>query len=90
MSKTKGTKTVQTRLTKGEYETFKRLAEREGLSIKDALREAAEDFIEGRTRVDPDDPMFTFHERTKETFPDDAEATDAAEMDDDLYGDDPR
>jgi len=49
---------VQTELDDDEYERFRRIADREGLSLKEALRRAATEFASSRERHDPDDPFF--------------------------------
>lgn len=75
-------KVVQTRIPRAEYERFRRLAEEEGISIKEALRRAAEEYVERKERVDADDPFFSFHDRVDAEV---TEQTDASEIDDDLY-----
>lgn len=57
------------------------LPEEEGVSIKEALRRAAREYVDERARPDPDDPFFSYHEEGVEA----TETTDAREMDDDLY-----
>jgi hypothetical protein len=52
------TKVVQTELTEQEYERLARVADREDLSLKEALQEAAREFVDRRDRHDPDDPFF--------------------------------
>ncbi|MFW6437022.1 MAG: hypothetical protein ACOCYZ_05260 [Halococcoides sp.] len=49
---------VQTRLPENEYEQLRRVAEQEGLSLKDALRQAALEFTERQGKHDPSDPFF--------------------------------
>jgi hypothetical protein len=75
-------KVVQTELSEEEYRRFRAFAEKEGVSIKEALRRAAREYADERARPDPDDPFFTYHDETAEG----TEPTDAREMDDDLYG----
>lgn len=76
-------KVVQTELGEEEYRRFRAFAEEEGVSIKEALRRAAREYADERSRPDPDDPFFTYHE---DTGVEGSEPTDAREMDDDLYG----
>lgn len=77
-------KVVQTELSEPEYRQFRRVAEEEGLSLKEALRQAALEYVDDRESIDEDDPFFTFHERVDVPV---GERTDASEMDEDLYGD---
>jgi hypothetical protein len=51
-------KVVQTTLDGEEYEQFRRIADREGLSLKEALRRAAREFTTSHAEHDPDDPFF--------------------------------
>lgn len=76
-------KVVQTELSEKEYRQFRAFADEEGISIKEALRRAAQDYVEAKARPDPDDPFFTYHDDADIAA---TEATDAREMDDDLYG----
>lgn len=82
MSSTNDRKVVQTKLNEREYERFKRIAADENKSLKEALREAAERYVESREQLDPDDPLFTFHDRVTVC---DGERTDAGEFDSYVY-----
>jgi hypothetical protein len=53
------TKVVQTELTEAEYERLVGVADREDLSLKAALREAAREFVDRRGRHNSDDPFFS-------------------------------
>lgn len=80
-------KVVQTRLPESEYRRLREVADAEDLSLKEALRRAANAYVEANDRPEPDDPFFTFHDRVDvEAVAD--ESTDARDMDDDLYGED--
>lgn len=52
-------KVVQTELTEAEYERLVGVADREDLSLKEALREAAREFVGRRGRHDSEDPFFS-------------------------------
>ncbi|WP_231190301.1 ribbon-helix-helix protein, CopG family [Haladaptatus sp. DYF46] len=52
------TKVVQTELNPAEYARFRRLAQDEGKSLKEALREAAAEYIDAHDEPDPSDPLF--------------------------------
>lgn len=78
-----GERVVQTTLDQREYERFRRIAEEAGLSLKEALRRAANSYAEAHEQVDPDDPLFTAVESLEEDV---GETTSAREMDADLYG----
>ena len=51
-------KVAQTELNEAEYRLLVQYAEKQGLTLKDALREAARRLVLP-DRVDPDDPLFT-------------------------------
>jgi hypothetical protein len=73
---------IQTEVTDTTYEVFQELARERGLSLKSALREATEDWIEQQQQVDPDDPLFTLvAEAASEPTPD-APQTNASTEDD--------
>lgn len=76
------TKNVQTELDRGEYAVLRELAEAEGISIKEALRRAASEWIDRHDGVAEDDPLFTFHDdhEVPTSGPTDAETIEA-----DLY-----
>lgn len=76
-------KVVQTELSEEEYRRFRAFADEEGVSIKEALRRAAREYVDERARPEADDPFFSYHENA---VVESTETTDAREMDDDLYG----
>ena len=78
-----GPKNVQTELDAGEYTRLRELAEAEGISIKEALRRAATDWIDRHDAISPKDPLFRFHDDfdVPTTGPTDAESIEA-----ELYG----
>lgn len=71
-------KVVQTELSAEEYEELRELADEEGKSLKELLRDAARAHIRAKRRPDPDDPLFTAPAGN-------GEATDAARTDEYLY-----
>ncbi|WP_440770521.1 ribbon-helix-helix protein, CopG family [Natronorubrum sp. DTA28] len=73
---------VQTALSADEYERFRSIAEREGKTLKEALRAAATEYVTEREQPDPDDPFFSYDPPR-----DDGEAVTATKTDDYLYGD---
>lgn len=77
------TKVVQTRLHREEYDRFREVAEREGFSIKEALRAAASEFAERHGRYDPSDPFFAGADAEHAS----EERLTATETDEYLYGD---
>ncbi len=81
MSMDEGGTVVQTRLPPEEYERFRRAAEAEGATLKEALREAARRYAGSHGRPDPDDPLFAF-----EPADESGERFSAADTDDVLYG----
>jgi hypothetical protein len=74
-------KHVQTELTEREYEAFREFATEQGLSIKEAGREALLDWVQRQRRPDPSDPAFTVLEELDDLPPASVE-TDAREEDD--------
>lgn len=56
---------VQTEVSEDEYERLRQVAEQRGLSIREALREATELWLEEQEAVDTDDPLFTSVERLR-------------------------
>ncbi len=54
----KDMKTVQTSLTKEEYQSLKEAFAKKRLTIHDGLRKAALKVITEELRIDPDDPFF--------------------------------
>ncbi len=73
---------VQTSLSGEEYERFRSIAERQGKTLKEALNEAAKEYVATRDRPDPDDPFFSY-----EPTEDGGESVTATKTDDYLYGD---
>lgn len=73
---------VQTALSPEEYERFRSIAEREGKTLKEALREAATEYVTTREEPDPDDPFFSYE--PPETV---GESVTATKTDEYLYGD---
>jgi hypothetical protein len=59
MSKT-DVKRVQTELPPKEYETFYKVLKQEGLTVKEAAKQALEEWTAERIRFDPKDPLFDF------------------------------
>lgn len=74
---------VQTRLGKDEYERLRRVADAEGLSLKEALRRAATEFTTTHGRHDPDDPFFDEMPDDEATGSEDLTATETESY---LYG----
>jgi predicted DNA-binding protein len=60
---------VQTEVPEEEYERLRALAGERGLSIREALREATELWIEERDAVNPDDPLFDSVESVRDGSP---------------------
>ncbi|WP_135664067.1 hypothetical protein [Halorhabdus rudnickae] len=58
MSTDADAKVVQTRLTEQEYEQLRRVADQEGLPLKEVLRRAAIEFSKRQEKHDPEDPFF--------------------------------
>ena len=74
-------KHVQTELTGEEYELFREFADEQGMSLKEAGREALVTWIERQQRADPTDQAFTvLDELDDESLPASAE-TDARTVD---------
>lgn len=57
---------IQTEVSDDEYERLRALAEERGLSIREALRQAAEMWIERQEAIDPEDAAFTTVESVRE------------------------
>ena len=70
-------KHVQTELTEDEYERFRQFAGEQGLSLKEAGREALISWIERQQRADPNDPAFTVLDELEEMSPSGTAKTDA-------------
>lgn len=76
------TKHVQTEFADEEYEEFQVLANERGLSLKDALKEAAEQWVAEQRRVDPDDPLFAILDEVERDGWSAGSKTDARDEDD--------
>ena len=76
-------KVVQTQLDLREYERLRRVADEEGLSLKEVLRRAATEFVDRHERHDPTDPFFAGPDPDVEG----EDSLSAAETDEYLYGD---
>ncbi len=50
---------VQTEVPEDDYERLRTIAAERGLTIRDALREATELWLDEQDAVDPTDPLFT-------------------------------
>lgn len=75
-------KHVQTELTEDEYERFRQFASEQGLSLKEAGREALVSWIERQQRADPNDPAFTVLDELEEMSRSGTAETDARDEDD--------
>jgi len=51
-------KVAQTELDPGEYQTLVKTAEKKGMTIKEALRQAALMWVQEESGIDPNDPIF--------------------------------
>lgn len=81
---------MQTEVTEETYDAFRRLAHERGLSIRAALQEATEAWVERERQVDPDDPLFALvADAAGESLPDTARtnASDEDDLIDDWSGD---
>jgi len=58
MSSDSDEKVVQTRLSTTEYERFRRIADKEGITLKEALRRAVTEYTGTHEEHDIDDPFF--------------------------------
>lgn len=84
MSDTEETKVVQTEVPASLYERFTAAGRDRGLTSKEAMAEAIEEFVHRYQPVDPDDPLFIPLEWEAE---DPNQADDASERVDELaYG----
>ncbi len=84
MSESDTRKVVQTELERGEYESLVRVAKEEGKTLKQLLREAANEYTRRHEEIDFDDPFFKDADETVET---DGEKKTAKKTDEYLYGD---
>jgi hypothetical protein len=53
-------KRVQTELASDEYKKFIKVLKQEGLTVKEAARQALEEWASERIKFDPKDPLFDF------------------------------
>ena len=51
-------KVAQTELEPSEYQTLAKTAEKKGLTIKEALRQAALQWVQEKSGINTDDPIF--------------------------------
>ena len=51
-------KVAQTELDPGEYQILVKTAEKKGMTIKEALRQAALMWVQEESGIDPNDPIF--------------------------------
>lgn len=57
---------VQTEVPEEAYERLRSLAQERGLTIREALCEATERWIEDHAAIDPTDPLFTTVDRVRD------------------------
>ncbi|MDZ7689526.1 MAG: hypothetical protein U5J64_12605 [Halobacteriales archaeon] len=76
-------KVVQTELEKDEYDSLVRVAEKEGKTLKQLLREAVNEYAQRHEEIDFDDPFFEV--KTDEAS---GEEKTANKTDEYLYGKD--
>jgi len=69
-------KVVQTELPEKEYERLVRIAEKEDKSLKQLLRDAANEYTSRHEEIDPDDPFFNVDVGESGTDEKTAEKTD--------------
>jgi hypothetical protein len=86
MSSDSDEKVVQTRLSASEYERFRRIADEEGISLKEALRRAVTAYTGTHERHDIDDPFFDGAANSDTDAEHDEQLT-AEKTDSYLYGD---
>ncbi|MCW4013450.1 MAG: hypothetical protein NWF07_10735 [Candidatus Bathyarchaeota archaeon] len=72
-------KVVQTELSRTEYERLKEVSTRKKISLKEALRQAVEEWIRHQTPIDTD-PLFRLEPK------DTGVETDSSSLDKELYG----
>jgi hypothetical protein len=86
MSSDSNEKVVQTRLSAAEYERFRRIADEEGITLKEALRRAVTEYTGTREKHDSDDPFFQGAASSGSDAEPDEQLT-AEKTDSYLYGD---
>lgn len=79
-------KHVQTELTEDEYERLRKFASEQGMSLKEAGREALVSWIERQQQADPNDPAFTVLNELKELSGPESVETDAPSEEDLVEG----
>jgi hypothetical protein len=67
---------IQTEVSDEEYERLQQVADQQGLSIREALRQATELWLEEQEAVDTEDPLFTSVEDVRST----SDATEATAL----------
>lgn len=75
---------VQTEVPEEDYERLRALADERGLSIREALREATEQWIEDHAAIDPSDPLLTTVDRIRDDSADGHREPTTATTEDDL------
>lgn len=75
---------VQATLDGDEYEELQRLAERDGISVEEALERAIRGWVAQRRHVSPDDPIFEVRDGHGGSA---SESADARDLDAYVYGD---
>lgn len=73
---------VQTELTEDEYEIFRKIVNKRGMTIQEAAHEAFIGWIENQRRVDPTDRAFTVLDELDETSLPPTTATDTRQESD--------
>jgi hypothetical protein len=72
-------KVVQTELSRSEYERLKKVSTHKKISLKEALRQAVEEWVRRETPIDTD-PLFRLEPK------DTGVETDSSSLDKELYG----
>jgi hypothetical protein len=72
-------KVVQTELSRSEYERLREVSTRKKISLKEALRQAVEEWVRQQTPIDAD-PLFRLEPK------DTGVETDSSSLDRELYG----
>lgn len=72
-------KVVQTELSRSEYKRLREVSTRKNISLKEALRQAVEEWVRQQTPMDAD-PLFSLEPK------DTGLETDSSSLDKELYG----
>ena len=72
-------KVVQTELSRSEYERLREVSTRKNISLKEALRQAVEEWVRQQTPMEAD-PLFSLEPK------DTGVETDSSSLDKELYG----